>query len=62
MFVNDSLEIERKGGFVNSDVIANGSTNKPQADGILHWCCIKHKRSRQGRARRYAMFSVRETS
>ena len=26
MSVNDSLEIERKGGFVNSDVIAKGST------------------------------------
>ena len=26
MFVNDSLEIERKGGFVNSDVIAKEST------------------------------------
>ena len=26
VFVNDSLEIERKGGFVNSDVIAKEST------------------------------------
>ena len=26
VFVNHSLEIERKGGFVNSDVIAKGST------------------------------------
>ena len=33
MFVNDSLEIERKGGFVNSDVIAKGSTNKHTASG-----------------------------
>ena len=58
VFVNDSLEIERKGGFVNSDVIAKESTKHASGrwdsaqntndrargarDGMQCFLCVRH--------------------